>query len=256
MQRNRIPLNGTRNYINGYQARQVISKRKDDLTRSTMKWLWKLFHLLSLVSANSGSGSGFTLNDEQCLICEFVGVANSENDALYMLAGANETDGNPWIAVPGGIADLLEPCLHGALSEAFDEALVNGIITHDSTDAAFCVASFFLFHAMDIDRWVYGVKRTVSSTDQEGLTELSHYEGIKAYSVSVPRTNVNEAGTVPSYSEQNYEHVDGSTFGINARYTVRGGYRKFFNQSIDEVDDGFQVFAMDGREIAPGEQKS
>ena len=68
--------------------------------------------------------------------------------------------------MPGGIADLLEPCLHGALSEAFDEALVSNVIQQDST-AEYCVASFFLFHAQAIDRWVYGIKRSVSATDFE-----------------------------------------------------------------------------------------
>lgn len=123
---------------------------------------WTLLTLFDIISANV-----FSPDDEQCLICEFVGIADDETDALYMLAGFNSTDDEqPWGAVPNGIADLLEPCLHGALSEAFDEAIVNGHVTHDTTQASFCTASFFLFHAMDINRWVYGIKRGISSTAQ------------------------------------------------------------------------------------------
>ena len=52
--------------------------------------------LLGLLNAGSGSGSGegssdFEPSAEKCLICEFVGVADSEYDALGMLAGNNAT---------------------------------------------------------------------------------------------------------------------------------------------------------------------
>ena len=216
---------------------------------------WTVLILFGLISAQSGSGSGdFTVDAEQCLICEFVGVANDEYDALYMLAGVNATDDAlPWTAEPSGIADLLEPCLHGALSEAFDEAIVNGHVSHDTTDSSFCTASFFLFHAMDINRWVYGIKRGIGSTALNGLADLTHYEGIKSFTVSVARENNEEVGMVPSMREVNYKHEDGSTYGINARYTLRGAFKQFFNQSEDVLDESFQVFAMDGREIIPGE---
>ena len=89
-----------------------------------------------------------------------------------------------------------------------------------------------------------------------GLTDLSHYEGIKAYTVSIARERTDlTAGVVPSVAEYNYESVDGSLVGVNARYTIRGEYQQYFNQqffngSFESIDT-FQAFAMDGREPLP-----
>lgn len=94
---------------------------------------------------------------------------------------------------------------------------------------------------------------TLNYSSTSGLTDLTHYEGIKSFTVSVSRANNEEVGMVPSVTELNYEHADGSQYGINARYTMRGAYKRFFDQTEDSSDESFQVFAMDGREIIPGE---
>ena len=136
----------------------------------------------------------------------------------------------------------------------------------DNTDANFCVAKFFVFHAQDIDKWVYGVVRSVSATEVTGLVPIDQYEGIQAFAVSVPRSNNDQVGVVPSQKEATYAKV-AEPYGINARFTRRGEYKLDFNglQDLETTtqlmtttlepepsdNDSFQSFAMDGRESVP-----
>ena len=70
-------------------------------------------------------------------------------------------------------------------------------------------------------------------------------------SIARERTDIT-AGVVPSVAEYNYENVDGSLVDVNARYTIRGEYQQFYNQTESfEFIDTFQAFAMDGREPLP-----
>ena len=62
-----------------------------------------------------------------------------------------------------------------------------------------CVAKFFLYHAKDIDRWVYGVERSTSSgAVSKSQVDLERYEGIKAWSLSINRLNGVDYGAVPA----------------------------------------------------------
>ena len=62
-----------------------------------------------------------------------------------------------------------------------------------------CVAKFFLYHAKDIDRWVYGVERTTSSgAVSKSQVDLERYEGIKAWSLSINRATGTAYGAVPA----------------------------------------------------------
>ena len=54
---------------------ETLRCRKREITRSTMLRPWTLLTLFDIVSANV-----FSPDDEQCLICEFVGIADDETD--------------------------------------------------------------------------------------------------------------------------------------------------------------------------------
>ena len=139
----------------------------------------------------------------------------------------------------------------------------------DSTNAEFCVAKFFMFRAQDIDKWVYGVIRSISAIAITGLVPIDHYEGIQALAVSVPRSYNEQFGMVPSQKEAAYSQIT-EPYGINARFTRRGEYKLDFsglqplettNQlestTLEPTDSPlidyelFQSFAMDGRESSP-----
>ena len=49
-----------------------------------------------------------------------------------------------------------------------------------SEQSDYCVATFYLYHAKDINRYVYGVQRSVSASEVTGTqTDIPHYEGVK-----------------------------------------------------------------------------
>ena len=102
--------------------------------------------------------TGAEAND-QCMLCEYVGVASSEENAIAMLEGsATVIDGT------SDVADVLIPCAVGSRSSAFDEAITADFIKLDTQNSEYCTAQFFIYHAKDINRFIYGVLRGVSNS--------------------------------------------------------------------------------------------
>ena len=143
--------------------------------------------------------------------CEFVGVASSDTIAEDMLA-TGVIDSDPTVS---GVQDYKNPCIHGSRSIGFDEAVKSGMIVLE--DANHCAAKFFIYHAKDINRYVYGVIRDVSSSDiTSSQVDLAHFEGIKAWQTSVPACGTgtcndashgSDIATVPSISERMLRQV-------------------------------------------------
>ena len=108
---------------------------------------------------------------DQCMICEYVGVASSEENAIAMLEGsATLIDGTT------DATDVLIPCAVGSRSSAFDEAVVADFIKLDNQNSQYCTAKFFIYHAKDINRFVYGVLREVSNSMRpESQIQLRKY---------------------------------------------------------------------------------
>ena len=105
---------------------------------------------------------------DQCMLCEYVGVASTEENAIAMLEGsATVIDGT------SDVTDVLIPCAVGSRSSGFDEAIVADFIKLDTQNSEYCTAQFFIYHAKDINRFIYGVLRGVSnSLRQDSLIQL------------------------------------------------------------------------------------
>merc|ERR1719379_2304070 len=110
--------------------------------------------------------SGALANVDDCFVCEYAGVAKSEEQALLMLSGSDKDTG-----AEDTTANLeFNPCILGkakATADVFDAAVTNGdikIYTSDTAEqndatkifdstATNCIAKFFLYEARDIKRW-------------------------------------------------------------------------------------------------------
>ena len=120
----------------------------------------------------------------------------------------------------------------------------------------------------DIDRYVYGVKRYISTSDvSDSQVDISHYEGIKGWVTATQRehgaTTV-KPGNVPARVEMAYHDA---IYAANPRFTIRGetalkvkiadNFDDWPVASEDSADNAyFQVYAMDGREAIPSDQTS
>ena len=184
--------------------------------------------------------------------CEFVGVASSVSLAETMLADGDGTSVT-------NVVDGKNPCIHGSRSAGFDEAVKSGAIVLES--ANHCAAKFFIYHAKDINRYVYGVIREVSSSDiTASQVDLAHFEGIKAWQRSVASGTGSEFATVPSKTEYAYSQDKVATNKlVNPAFTKRGEWQKKADGStLATAADGtgseyYQAFAIDGREAAPSD---
>ena len=128
-------------------------------------------------SSTQAADSTGSQSSDQCMICEYVGVASSEENAIAMLEGSAEViDGTT------DVTDVRIPCAVGSRSNAFDEALAADFIQLDNQNSEYCTAKFFIYHAKDINRFVYGVIRSVSDSkrpdSQIHLRKYSNYSGI------------------------------------------------------------------------------
>ena len=93
-----------------------------------------------------------------------------------------------------------------------------------STTDAYCVGQFFIYHAEDLGKWVYGVNRYSSSSSvAAGLVDVPNYDGVKAFQYSIQRT-VGDA-----VHGRKYEKT-ATTFGANPMFKQRG---KFYGQCSD-----------------------
>ena len=196
--------------------------------------------------------------------CEFVGVASSVTLAEFMLADGDATSVT-------NVIDGKNPCIHGSRSKGFDEAVKSGAIVLES--ANHCAAKFFIYHAKDINRYVYGVIRDVSSSDiTSSQVDLAHFEGIKAWQTSITScgttgTCASGAGspyaTVPSITEYALTQAQSTNPSYyNPGFTIRGNFQKKNEDAgvigVASESDGtnnqyFQAFAIDGREAAPSD---
>ena len=120
----------------------------------------------------------------------------------------------------------------------------------------------------DIDRYVYGVKRYISTSDvSDAQVDISHYEGIKGWVTATQRahgsTTVKPANA-PARIEMGFNTAK---YAANPLFTIRGERKRQVviadNQDAwpsvieDSADNAhFQVFAMDGREPMPSDYAS
>ena len=123
----------------------------------------------------------------------------------------------------------------------------------------------------DIDRYVYGVKRYISTSDvSDSQVDISHYEGIKGWVTATQRehgaaskTDI-KPGNVPARVEMGFHDA---YYAANPRFTIRGERKlkvvmaddtaAWPDASVDSGDDAhYQVYAMDGREPIPSDQTS
>ena len=153
----------TETTTNGSDGRDPISSSTSQATPTT----------LSSTPAADSTGSQ---SSDQCMICEYVGVASSEENAIAMLEGsAVVIDGTT------DVTDVLIPCAVGSRSNAFDEAIAADFIKLDNQNSEYCTAKFFIYHAKDINRFVYGVIRSVANSkrpdSQIQLRKYSKYLG-------------------------------------------------------------------------------
>ena len=87
-----------------------------------------------------------------------------------------------------------------------------------TTEDAYCVGQFFIYHAEDIGKWVYGVNRYGSSSSvAPGLVDVPNYDGVKAFQYSIQRT-VGDA-----VHGRKYE-LTATTYGANPMFKQRGKY--------------------------------
>ena len=87
-----------------------------------------------------------------------------------------------------------------------------------TTEDAYCVGQFFIYHAEDIGKWVYGINRYGSSSSvAAGLIDVANYDGVKAFQYSIQRT-VGDA-----VHGRKYE-LGATTYGANPMFKQRGKY--------------------------------
>ena len=87
-----------------------------------------------------------------------------------------------------------------------------------TTTDAYCVGQFFIYHAEDLGKWVYGVNRYGSSSSvAPGLVDVPNYDGVKAFQYSIQRT-VGDA-----VHGRKYE-FGATTYGANPMFKQRGKY--------------------------------
>ena len=134
-------------------------------------YFWSLFYIYQLIISIAANETG----TDTCLICEFVGIAASQADAIAMFQGVDEKI-------------QLEPCLHGTNSSEFDAAVAIGSVVENTVEK-YCVTKVFMFEAKDISKWVYGIVRLAAEEPVFGWVELDHFDGIFAWSESFERSN-------------------------------------------------------------------
>ncbi len=134
-----------------------------------------------------------------------------------------------------------------------------------------CGKKFLSFQLQDIDRYVYGVKRYISTSDvSDSQVDISHYEGIKGWVTATQREHGAttaadlKPGNVPARVEMGFHDAH---YAANPRFTIRGETKfkvalagdanAWPAASVDSADNAhFQVYAMDGREAIPSDQTS
>ena len=87
-----------------------------------------------------------------------------------------------------------------------------------TTTDAYCVGQFFIYHAEDLGKWVYGINRYGSSSSvAAGLVDVPNYDGVKAFQYSIQRT-VGDA-----VHGRKYE-IGATTYGANPMFKQRGKF--------------------------------
>ena len=87
-----------------------------------------------------------------------------------------------------------------------------------TTTDAYCVAQFFIYHAEDLGKWVYGVNRYSSSSNvAAGIVDVPNFDGVKAFQYSIQRTS-GDAVHGRKYVKT------ATTFGANPMFKQRGKY--------------------------------
>ena len=98
-----------------------------------------------------------------------------------------------------------------------------------TTTDAYCVAQFFIYHAEDLGKWVYGVNRYGSSSNvAAGLVDVPNYDGVKAFQYSIQRTS-GDAVHGRKYVKT------ATTFGANPMFKQRGKYYGLCNNEDSSV---------------------
>ena len=116
----------------------------------------------------------------------------------------------------------------------------------------------------DIDRYVYGVKRYISTSDvSDSQVDISHYEGIKGWVTATQRAHGSSTvipGNAPARIEMGFAEAK---YAANPLFTIRGERKRQVKTDgtwpaviEDPTDSEFQVFAMDGREAIPSDYTS
>ena len=99
-----------------------------------------------------------------------------------------------------------------------------------TTTDAYCVGQFFIYHAEDLGKWVYGINRYGSSSSvAAGLVDVPNYDGVKAFQYSIQRT-VGDA-----VHGRKYE-VGATTYGANPIFKQRGKYYGLCSKSTKDAD--------------------
>ena len=118
----------------------------------------------------------------------------------------------------------------------------------------------------DIDRYVYGVKRYISTSDvSDSQVDISHYEGIKGWVTATQRAHGSttvKPGNAPARIEMGFYDAK---YAANPLFTIRGERKRQVNIGdvgnwpttfADPGTNEYQVFAMDGREPMPSDYAS
>ena len=80
------------------------------------------------------------------------------------------------------------------------------------------MAQFFIYHAEDLGKWVYGINRYGSSSSvAAGLVDVPNYDGVKAFQYSIQRT-VGDAVYGRKYDRA------ATTYGANPTFKERGKF--------------------------------
>ena len=175
----------------------------------------RLGHLLAaLFSGTFAVELAASKADNLCIICEFIGFAETEALAQNVLSALND-DGSDG-------ANNDDYCINGRSKNTGTDSVPNYVETIGSTSYTYCVAQFFIYYAKDMKKFVYGVKRYGSTANVNGgLIDLEGYDGIKAYQYSLlysttdnefglsPKGN-GAAGPNPVYKRRNYKYALGA----------------------------------------------
>ena len=117
-----------------------------------------------------------------------------------------------------------------------------------TTEDAYCVGQFFIYHAEDIGKWVYGINRYGSSSNvAAGLVDVANYDGVKAFQYSIQRT-VGDA-----VHGRKYE-LGATTYGANPMFKQRGKYygKCSLTTKVEDTDHCNNDSPFTGEQRGPG----